>query len=623
MMIVLAGVVHGGWPCPVSAAEGGGGKAVATRDQVAEKDKWNLNDLYADDAAWDADYAKAEGMVKQAGGMKGMAAKGGADLLAVMKHRDQTYVLVDRLAVYASLRQDEDLGNKPGQARFGRAMDLYNKFSEAWSWLMPEIVQIPAESLDSWLAKDPALAVYRHALEDIQRMKPHTLSPREEELLAMSGDMSDGMSRTFSLFTNADMKFPTIKDEKGEDLQLSPARFMALLNSPEQRVRRDAFIGIHKVYREFENTVGTMLAFQVKRDLFYARARGYKSCLDAALYPDNIPTSVYDNLVGAVNEALPTLHRYSVLRKRVLKLKELHPYDLYVPLVAESQQKIPYDSAVATILEGLSVLGTEYIGAMRAGFGSRWVDVYETKGKRSGAYCSGTYTVHPYLLMNYEATSHDRSTLAHEMGHAMHSWFTYKNQPIIYGDYSIFCAEVASTVNEILLNEYLLSKATTRLEKLQLVNELCENIRTTVFRQTLFAEFERSIHAMAEAGKPLTPDVMQKTYHDLVAKYYGPTLVIDPETDSECFRIPHFYRNFYVYKYATSYSAATDIARRIAAKQPGAVDGLLKFLKSGSSVYPIDCLKFAGVDMTTPEPVRSCMKLFDEKLTELEKLLAE
>lgn len=608
---------------PTLAAEGGGSSAVPTRAEIPEKDKWNLADLYKTDAAWDADYTKAEGMVKQSKEMKGRAAKGPADLLAVLKHRDQTSVLVDRLFNFAHLNQDEDLANKPNQARFSRATDLANKYSEAWSWFQPEVLTIPPETLSSWMAKDKDLAVYKHALDDIQRMRAHTLSPREEELLAMSGDMSDAMSRTFSLFTNADMQFPLIKDESGNEVQLSPARFMAFLTSPDPRVRRDAFIGLHKTYKSYENTVGSLLAYQVKRDVFYARARNYKSALEAALYPDNIPVEVYNNLIKAVNNAFPLMHRYVALRKKVLKLKELHPYDLYVPIVAESSKKVPYDDGVKTILTALNVLGDDYITAMSNGFNSRWIDVYETKGKRSGAYCSGTYTCHPYLLLNYADTSHDRSTVAHEMGHAMHTWFTTHNQPIIYGDYSLFCAEVASTANEVILNAYLFDRATTKQEKLELINELLENIRTTVFRQTLFAEFERDIHQMAEAGQPLTPDAMQKVYHDLVQKYYGPDLVIDSETDSECFRIPHFYRNFYVYKYATSYAAATDIGRRIIAKQPGAVDGLMKFLKAGSSVYPIDCLKLAGVDMTTPAPVESCMKLFGEKLSEMEKLMAE
>ncbi len=600
-----------------------GAAAVRTRDQVPVEYTWNLNDLYPDDAAWEADFARAQEMVRQSREMQGRAAQSGPDLLAVLRHRDQTYLRVDRLFVLAHLRQDENLDDKAAQARFGRASDLSNRFGEAWAWLMPEIQQIDAAALDSWLAADADLAVYRHALDDLRRLKPHTLSRREEELLAMSADLADATSRTFSLMTNADLKFPAIRDEQGREVELSPARFSSFLQSSDPRVRRDAFLGLHGTYESFENTVGSLLAYSNKRDWFYARARNYASCVEAALVPDNIPVSVYDNLVAAVNEALPLLHRYTALRKKVLGLAELHPYDLYVPLVAESRRKVAYEDAVATIREALAVLGPQYAEPLRRGFESRWIDVYETKGKRSGAYCSGTYTVHPYLLLNYEGTPNDRSTVAHEMGHAMHTWFTVKSQPIIYGDYSLFCAEVASTVNEVLLNEYLYRRAAARQEKLELVNSLLENMRTTVFRQTLFAEFERWTHARVEKDEPLTPDAMQRAYHDLVAKYYGPTLVIDPQTDFECFRIPHFYRAFYVYKYATSYAAATDIGRRILAGEPGAVDGLMTFLRAGSSVYPIDCLKLAGVDMTTPQPVRNCMRLFAEKLDELERLLAE
>ncbi|MFO0972694.1 MAG: oligoendopeptidase F [Phycisphaerae bacterium] len=607
------------------AAEGSAGapKALPTRDQLPEQDTWNLADLYVDDAAWNADFAKAEQLVGKAAAHKGTLARGAKELLATLKLRDETYVLVDRLAVFASLRQDENLDDKTHQSRYGRAMDLYNKFSEAWSWFGPEVLQIAEATLADWLSKDAALATYRHALDDMRRLAPHTLSPREEELLAMSGDMSDCMQRTFSLFTNADLKFPTIQDEQKHDVQLSPGRFLAFLNSPDGRVRRDAFLGLHKTYESYENTLGSLLSFQVKKAIFYARARHYASAREAALTPNNIPVAVYDNLITAVHEGLPLLHRYTALRKKLLKLDELHPYDLYVPLVAESHRAVPYDDAVKTILEALGVLGDDYIKPMRQGFAGRWIDVRETRGKRSGAYCSGTYSSHPYLLLNYSDTAHDRSTVAHEMGHAMHTWFTTHAQPVVYGDYAIFCAEVASTVNEVILNEYLYRRATTKAEKLELVNELLENIRTTVFRQTLFAEFEKQIHETAEAGRPLTPDLMQKIYRDLVQKYYGRELVIDPETDSECFRIPHFYRNFYVFQYATSYAAATDIGRRIITKKPGATEGLMKFLKAGSSVYPIDCLKLAGVDMTTPDPVRSCMRLFGEKLDEMEKLLAE
>lgn len=622
-MVLTMTTLYGAFGQAPALADEAAPTAVPTRDRIEQRHTWNLADLYADEAAWNADYAKAEQLVKQAADHRGTLSRGAKELLAAYKKRDETYVLVDRLAVYASLNQDEDLNNKTAQARYGRATDLYNRFSEAWAWFQPEVLQIADATVSDWLEKNRELAVYRHALEDARRLRAHTLSPREEELLAMSGDFSDAMQRTFSLFTNADLKFPTIRDEKGAEVQLSPARFSAFLSSADPRVRRDAFLGLHRTYESYENTLGSLLAFQVKRAIFYARARHYKSALEASLSPNNIPVSVYDNLVAAVNESLPLLHRYSALRKRVLKLKELHPYDLYVPLVAESSRKVQYDDAVKTILEGLSPLGDEYVKPMRQGFESRWIDVFETKGKRSGAYCSGTYSSHPYLLLNYNETPHDRSTVAHEMGHAMHTWFTTRTQPVIYGDYSIFCAEVASTVNEVILNDYLYRRATDKMEKLQLVNELLENIRTTVFRQTLFAEFERQIHETAEAGKPLTPDLMQKMYRDLVQKYYGPELVIDSETDSECFRIPHFYRNFYVYQYATSYAAATDIGRRIVSKEPAAVDGLMKFLKAGSSVYPIDCLRLAGVDMTTPQPVRSCMKLFGEKLAEMEKLLAE
>jgi len=542
-------------------------------------------------------------------------------LAAVLKLRDEAGVLIERLYAFAHLRHDENTDDQQAQGDYNVANDVANQFGEDTAWFVPALLALPAGAVSNWIESSPPLGVYRHWWADIERRRPHFRNSAEETLLAQVSPLSDGPSHTFSLFTNADMKFPIIRDEEGKEVELSLGRYMAAIYSQDRRYRKDAFLALHETYAKFANTLASLLNTQVKRDMFYAKARGYADAREAALGPNNIPAAVYDGLVGVVNRNLPLLHRYTELRRRVLKLDGLHAYDLYVSLVPESSEKVPYDEAVGTILDGLAVLGPEYCGPMRTGFASRWVDVCETQNKRSGAYCMGTYLVHPYLLLNYADNANARSTVAHEMGHAMHTWFTQHSQPPIYGDYTIFCAEVASTVNEALLNDHLLRRATTDEARLQLINQSLENIRTTVFRQTLFAEFERRIHDMAQQGLPLTSQSLFGEYRGLYERYYGPALVIDDVLDAECLRIPHFYRNFYVYQYATSYCAATDIARRILANGPGAVDGLIRFLKAGSSDYSINILKLAGVDMTTAEPFEATMRLFEKQLDEMEKLL--
>jgi oligoendopeptidase F len=436
----------------------------------------------------------------------------------------------------------------------------------------------------------------------------------------MAGEISAAPGNIFGRFTNTDMDFPTIKDEKGNDLELSASTYYQLIYSPDRRVRRDAFLGFHDTYAAKKSTLSAMLSSQVKQHIFYARARHYGSSLEAALGGPNIPVDVYKNLVSTVNANLPRLHRYVAMRKKLMKLDEIHRYDLYVPMISVEQKEIKYADAVGTILKALRPLGEDYVGTLGRAFESRWIDVHPTKNKRAGAYCWGAYLTHPFLLLNYTGTMNDRSTIAHEMGHAMHSWYTVKHQPYPYGDYATFCAEVASTVNEVILAHYLLNQAESDVERLLILQQQIEGIRTTVFRQTMFAEFEMKIHEMAEAGQPLTGDTLCQVYGDLVKRYYGPEMVMDASAPAECLRIPHFYRNYYVFTYATSHCAATNIGRRIIDGEDGAVEGLMDFLSAGSSRYPLDVLKLAHVDMTTPKPIEDTMELFSQLLEKFETL---
>lgn len=603
--------------------EGGAAKKVAavpTREEIDERYKWDLSGIFADTAAWEADYARAEKAIDKLAGLKGSAAKSGKTLLELLQTRDQASVQVDKIALYASLLHDQDTKDNAAQELNTRANTLADKFKKATAWLEPELVALPSAQIDAWLAADPKLAVYRHYFEDLLRQREHVLSPREEELLAMSGELSRAPQNIYQLLANADMKFPTIEGAEGESIELSEARYRELLNHRDRRLRRDAFKGVIQTYAQYSNTCAATLAANVQRNIFMARARHYDSALEASLNPDNVSVEVYKNLVATIGRNLPALHRYAALRKKVLKLDDLRLYDLYVPLVSEADFKVPYDDAVKTILSALQPLGDDYLTNMRKGFTSRWADVQPTRNKRSGAYCNGTYLVHPYLLLNYDGTYDGVSTVAHEMGHAMHTHYTQTTQPIIYGDYPIFLAEVASTSNEIILNRYVREHETDPKRKAYLLNQLIEQIRNTVFTQTMFAEFELAIHEMAERDQPLTAKALNDAYAELLHKYYGDVLAVDPEAPSIWIRIPHFYYNFYVYKYATSYAAATALARNLSEGKPDAQSKLLGFLKAGRSDYPIDILKRAGVDMSTPAPIEDCMKLFSELLEQFEAL---
>ena len=598
-------------------------KKVAERGEIETKYLWKTEDIFATPEAWDAEYAALEKRLAEIEKLKGTLSESAEKLLAALKLRDDTEARIDRVAVYGSLLSDQDTRDSQAQARKARGRTLAINYSQATSWMEPELTAIPFERLDSWMRENAGLAVYRQAFDDLFRQKKHILSAREEELMALAGEVVGTPYNAYNLLANADIQFPTIKDANGKDAELSDSAFYVFMRDADRRVRKDAYFGITGTYGKFRNTAAALLNGAVQSHIYNVKARGYESCLAASLDSGNIPIGVYNTLVQTVNEGLPLLHRYQQIRDKALKLDGVHDYDLYAPMIVGETLEISYQDAVPMILTALKPLGDDYVAAVKKGLDSRWVDVFPTKGKRSGAYSSGTFLTQPYILLNYHGGYEDVSTLAHEMGHSLHSYFSRGTQPYVYSDYDIFCAEVASTCNEILLQHYVLQNTKDPRKKLYLLCEFLETVRGTVFRQTMFSEFEQRIHELAEQGQPLTADTLGAEYGKIMKRYYGPKYVHDDVVDNYWIRIPHFYYNFYVYKYATSYCAASNIARRILAGEPKAVEAYLTFLKAGSSKYPIDLLKAAGVDMTSPEPIRDGMKLFEGLLNEAEQLLAQ
>jgi oligoendopeptidase F len=504
---------------------------------------------------------------------------------------------------------------------YDRAMQLYVHASTAASYIEPEILALPQEKLDQFVRENPGLELYGQQLRDLNRQRPHVRSAEVEAILAAAGEISEVPDSIFSMIDNADLKLPTIRNEAGEEVELTKGNYLVFIRSTDRRVRKEAFEALHNAFLKQRNTIAATLSAQVKNDIFYTRQRNYSTSLERALARYNIPVSVYDNLVETVSEHIPLLNRYLELRKRILKLDELHMYDLYVPIVEETNDEINYQQARDTVLAGLAPLGENYVNTLKKAFTQRWIDVYETPGKRGGAYSGGAYATPPFILLNFQNKRDSMYTLAHELGHSMHSLFTRNFQPYQYGDYTIFVAEVASTLNEGLLTEYLLKTNSDRAVRLAILNHSLEDFRGTLFRQTMFAEFEREIHARAEQGEPLTADTLSAKYHALNEKYYGGVAVVDELTDIEWARIPHFYSSFYVYQYATGISAASSLLQQILQEGKPAVDRYLKFLSSGSSDYSIELLKKAGVDMTSPEPIRQALQVFNSHLTQMEELI--
>ncbi|AWX55969.1 MULTISPECIES: oligoendopeptidase F [Brevibacillus] len=598
-------------------------KTLPKRSDVPAEYKWRLEDMYPTDNDWEADVQKVKQLTEKIAAMKGSLATSGKQLLAVLTLQDELLKTLDQVYVYARMRRDEDNANSKYQGLTDRATSLSTQVYGSISYIQPEILAIATEDLQTWIKEVEGLEHYRILLEEITRFKPHTLSAEEEALLANMSELASSPSKIFGMLNNADMKFPMITDENGEEVELTKGRYTQFMESKDRRVRKDAFEALYSTYGKFRNTIAASLTSAIKGDVFYARTRKYPSALYAALFADNVELPVYDNLIATIHEHLPLMHRYIALRKKLLGVDELHMYDLYVPIVPETDMKIPYDQAVSTIKEALHPLGEEYGRILDEGFSNGWIDVHENEGKTSGAYSWGAYTSHPFVLMNYQDNVNNMFTLAHEMGHALHSYYSNHAQPYTYADYKIFVAEVASTLNEALLMNHLLETTTDKKQRMYLINHYLEQFRGTVFRQTMFAEFEKIVHAKEEQGEPLTAESLSTIYRELNVSYHGPDMVVDSEVDLEWARIPHFYRGFYVYKYATGFSAATSLSKQIVEEGQPAVDRYLQFLKGGSSDYPLNLLKGAGVDMTSPTPIAEALSVFKELLEELEQLIEQ
>ncbi len=591
--------------------------ALQTRAEAKKEFTWNFSDIFADDAAWEAAYKKAAEEVEKIPALAGTLGKSVAGMKAALDLITEVSRQVEVLYIYSMLRMNVDNGDPTYQAMNGRATNLLVRLSTVAAFVGPEILSIDEKKLAEMMA-DPALKTYRHALEDTDRMRKYTLDRHSEEMLAMLSDAAGGTSDAFKMLESVDMTFPEIKDGNGETVTLTHGNFGVFRESGDARVRKESFEAYFGEFKRYINTFAAMYAGSVKMDNYYTRVRGYGSTCERALFADNAPVSVYDKLIEAVHSGLPTMRRYLELRRRVLGLKELNMYDLYCPIVADVDMKIPYADAQKLVKEATKPLGEEYGKLLDRAFSERWIDVYENKGKTTGAYSCGVYGVHPYVLLNYSDKLDDAFTLAHELGHSMHSWFSDTTQDFANHDYRIMVAEVASTVNEVLLSKYLLKTETDPKKRAYILNHFLEGFRTTVFRQTLFAEFERQAHDAEMNGTPLTAETLNGIYRKLNELYYEGA-VINELQDIEWARIPHFYNAFYVYQYATGFSSAVAIADRIL-NHNGAAD-YLRFLSTGGSDYPLEELKIAGVDLTKPDAVAGALKEFDNALTELENLL--
>ncbi|MBA4494432.1 oligoendopeptidase F [Paenactinomyces guangxiensis] len=596
-------------------------KKLPLRSEIPEEYTWRLEDIFETDEAWEQEFKRIKKMLPKIGEFKGKLGNSANNLLAALQYKDEVDMRLGKLFTYARMRYDQDTTNSFYQALNDRATILYTEASSMKAYIVPEILAISEETIQTFLNENSQLRVYKQALDELNRKRPHVLSATEEAILSQAADVMRSSGNTFGMLNNADLKFPSIVDEDGNRVEVTHGRFVHFLESSDRRVRKEAFHAVYHTYGEYKNTFASTLSGAVKKNNFFARVRKYQSARQAALNSNHIPETVYDQLVHTVNDHLHLLHKYVSIKKRALGLSDLHMYDLYTPLIKDVKFKVTYKEAQEILLKGLKPLGEEYLAILREAFQNRWVDVYENKGKRSGAYSSGAYGTNPYILMNWQDNIDNLFTLAHEFGHSLHSYYTRKTQPYVYGDYTIFVAEVASTCNESLLNDYLLKTTDDHKKRLYLLNHYLESFRSTVFRQTMFAEFEHLIHQKAQDGEALTPDLLTSLYYDLNKKYYGNEINIDQEIGLEWARIPHFYYNYYVYQYSTGFSAATALSRQILEEGQPAVDRYLKFLNAGSSDYPIEILKQAGVDMTSPEPIRQALQVFAEKLDEMEQLL--
>jgi len=597
-------------------------KKIPQRSEIAAEDKWATEDLYPSDEAWEQEMATVAEDAKELASFAGHLGESAQQLCAYLTKMEQVNYKGELLANYCMRKADEDTRVAKYQAMVGSFMSTFVALQAATSFETPEIMDISDEKLDCFYAQEPGLARYRRYLTDLRRRKEHILSPAEEKLLAAAGEMAQSPDTIYGQFADADMAFPDAVDSEGRKHPLSQGTFISCEGSPDRVLRKSAYENLYRTFGNFKNTAASILNAQGKQLKFFAEARKYPSTLDASLDNTNVPTSVYLNLIEAVHQNFDKMHRYVRLRKKLLGVDELHFYDVYAPLIADVDKKIPFDEAKQTVYDSLVPLGEDYRKILKEGFKNRWIDVYQNEGKRSGAYSAGA-AVHPFVLLNYSGTLDSQFTLAHEMGHALHSYYSNKHQNPIDADYVIFVAEVASTCNEALLMEYLLGKTTDKQERAYLINHFLEQFKGTLYRQTMFAEFELNIGRMIGEGKTLTADALCAEYRRLNEMYFGPDMVVDDEIALEWARIPHFYYNYYVFQYATGYSAAIALSRKILKEGESAVKDYIRFLSGGCSKSPIDLLKDAGVDMTGPEPVNQALQLFGELLDEMEALTGE
>ena len=590
------------------------------REEIPQQYKWKMEDLYVTNEAWETDFKKLQDGIEELQKYEGTLGNSAENLLKMHETCDELNQIAEKVYVYANQRLHENTGNSYYQGLAGKAQMLLVQMSEASSYIEPELLGIPEETLKEML-KTEGLKKYETYYGRLLRKKEHILSKEMEELLAGVEEVAEGPKDTFMMFNNADIKFPVITGEDGETVEITHGKYAKLLESQNREVRKAAFLGLYESYGKFKNTLAATYGANVKQAGFFAKARKYASSLEASLAGSHIPTEVYDRLIESVHAHLPALHKYMEVRKEKLGVEELHMYDLYVPMVGEADKKISYEESKEIVLNGLAPLGADYQELLRKGFNEGWIDVYENEGKRSGAYSWGAYGTHPYVLLNYQENLNNVFTLAHEMGHALHSYYSDETQDYIYAGYKIFVAEVASTCNEALLIRYLLDQSKDDKETAYLLNYFLEQFRTTLFRQTMFAEFEKIAHAKSEEGEPLTAEVLCNIYYDLNKKYFGDEIVVDKEIALEWSRIPHFYTPFYVYQYSTGFSAAIAISSKILNGEAGIVEKYKKFLSGGSSLDCIELLKICDVDMTTKEPVEEALKVFENILEKFSKII--
>ena len=598
-------------------------KKVPARSEVPEKLTWDLERVYQSIEEWKKDQRKLENKLDEFKHAKDQLEMNADKFLEVIEQYLEIMRIYEKLAVFASMKNDQDTTNSQYQELQGMADNLGTQVSEAVAWFQPALVHLDDQVVQDYFHQNSRLKPYRHFITELRSQREHLLSDAQEELLAAAGNIFGAPEKTFEMLSDADLKFPVVEGENGQKVELSEGTYSKLLESVDQKVRQGAFKALYQTYGAFKNTFATTLTSQVQVQNYQAKVRHYASAKDAALSENHIPDKVYDVLIDEVHRNLPLLHRYIKLRGEVLNLDKVHMYDLYTPIVKESNLSFTYPEAQAKALEALQVYGDDYLQHVQEAFDNRWIDVVENKGKRTGAYSSGGYDTDPYILLNWQDGLEDLYTLVHEMGHSMHSYYTTHTQPYVYGDYPIFVAEIASTTNENLLTDYLLKTEKDPQVRAFVLNHYLDGFKGTIFRQTQFAEFEQWIHEQDASGKSLTADSISKFYGDLNKQYYGPAIYNDDEIAMEWMRIPHFYYDFYVYQYATGFAAATTLSQRIEDDDPAHTEAYLNFLKSGSSAYPIETMQKAGVDMTQRAYLEKAFKVFEERLNELEKLIVK